>query len=208
MYFAIGAMMCLLQALPGTRLYARMENEGRLISEGSGDNVDGSTNIIPKMDIDLLRQGYRNMLRRIYSPKLYYERIITFLRECEPPRLHIRLDPQNLLALRTRALLEGLAVDTAPQTSALSSGDRAGDLWLSLSPGVRSTRLAKASTDKRRILNLVAIKTEKTKPKRLSKEQRTYIRRLKQVARKAGIAYVPPSRAPRPEELSKKEEQA
>jgi hypothetical protein len=54
----------------------------------------------------------------------------------------------------------------------------------------------------------VAIKTEKTKPKRLSKEQRTYIRRLKQVARKAGIAYVPPSRAPRPEELSKKEEQA
>jgi hypothetical protein len=73
-----------------------MENEGRLISEGSGDNVDGSTNIIPKMDIDLLRQGYRNMLRRIYSPKLYYERIITFLRECEPPRLHIRLDPQNL----------------------------------------------------------------------------------------------------------------
>jgi hypothetical protein len=108
MYFAIGAMMCLLQALPGTRLYARMENEGRLISEGSGDNVDGSTNIIPKMDIDLLRQGYRNMLRRIYSPKLYYERIITFLRECEPPRLHIRLDPQNLLALWRSAYQLGI----------------------------------------------------------------------------------------------------
>ena len=33
-------MVGLLQALPGTQLYARLKNEGRLTSEGSGDNVD------------------------------------------------------------------------------------------------------------------------------------------------------------------------
>jgi hypothetical protein len=61
--------------------------------------VDGSTNIIPKMDIDILRQGYNNLLHQIYSPRLYYERIITFLREYQPPTLRVHLDPQYLLAL-------------------------------------------------------------------------------------------------------------
>jgi hypothetical protein len=35
----------------------------------------------------------------------------------------------------------------------------------------------------------VADKTSKAKPKRLPKGQRTHVRRLKQAARKAGIAY-------------------
>jgi radical SAM superfamily enzyme YgiQ (UPF0313 family) len=95
----VSAMVGLLQAFPGTQLYDRLENEGRLISELSGDNVDGSTNIVPKMDIDVLRQGYRNILHQIYSPKLYYERITTFLREYRPPKLRVHLDPQYLLAL-------------------------------------------------------------------------------------------------------------
>jgi hypothetical protein len=95
----VSAMVGLLQALPGTQLHARLKNEGRLTSEGSGDNVDGSTNIIPKMDIDVLRQGYKNILDQIYSPKLYYERIITFLREYKAPKLRGHLDTQHLLAL-------------------------------------------------------------------------------------------------------------
>jgi radical SAM superfamily enzyme YgiQ (UPF0313 family) len=94
----VSAMVGLLQAFPGTRLYQRLANEGRLISELSGDNVDGSTNIKPKMDIDVLRSGYKNILHQIYSPQLYYERIITFLREYKPPKLGAHLDPQYLLA--------------------------------------------------------------------------------------------------------------
>jgi len=35
----------------------------------------------------------------------------------------------------------------------------------------------------------MADKTSKTKPKRLSKSRRTHVRRLKQVARKAGTAH-------------------
>jgi radical SAM superfamily enzyme YgiQ (UPF0313 family) len=94
----VSAMVGLLQAFPGTQLYDRLRNEGRLTSELSGNNVDGSTNIIPKMDIDVLRNGYKNMLHQIYSPKLYYERITTFLREYKPRKVGLHLDRQYLLA--------------------------------------------------------------------------------------------------------------
>lgn len=94
----VTAMVGLLQAPVGTRLYARMQEEGRLVSEMSGDNVDGSTNIIPKMGLEPLREGYRQLLAHIYSPKFYYERVMTFLREYQPPKIKIRLDLQYLLA--------------------------------------------------------------------------------------------------------------
>lgn len=43
----VTAMVGLLQAPPGTRLYERMKQEGRLLARLSGDNVDGTTNILP-----------------------------------------------------------------------------------------------------------------------------------------------------------------
>ncbi len=95
----VAAMVGLLQAPPGTRLYDRLRREGRLVSELSGDNVDGSTNIIPKMGLEELREGYRRILEEIYAPKLYYERVVTFLREYRPPEISFRLEPQYVLAL-------------------------------------------------------------------------------------------------------------
>ena len=95
----VTAMVGLLQAPPGTRLYERLEQEGRLVNESSGDNVDGSTNIIPKMGLKLLREGYRKILSQIYAPKLYYERVLTFLREYQPPKIKVQLEPQYFLAL-------------------------------------------------------------------------------------------------------------
>ena len=95
----VTAMVGLLQAPPGTRLYARMQQEGRLVSEMSGDNVDGSTNIIPKMGLEPLREGYHQLLEHIYAPKFYYERVLTFLREYQPPKIRTYLDLQYLLAL-------------------------------------------------------------------------------------------------------------
>lgn len=94
----VTAMVGLLQASPGTRLYERMKQEGRVVSEISGDNVDGSTNIIPKMGLDTLRAGYRKILDQIYAPQFYYERVLTFLREYQPPKIRIHLDLQYILA--------------------------------------------------------------------------------------------------------------
>jgi len=95
----VTAMVGLLQAPLGTRLYERMQKEGRLVNEFSGDNVDGSTNIIPRMGLETLREGYREILSHIYAPKFYYERVLTFLREYNPPKIRFHPDPQYILAL-------------------------------------------------------------------------------------------------------------
>ena len=95
----VTAMVGLLQAPLGTRLYERMEKEDRLIKEFSGDNADGTTNIIPRMGLESLREGYRKILNQIYAPKYYYERVRTFLREYHPPRLRLHLELQYVMAL-------------------------------------------------------------------------------------------------------------
>jgi hypothetical protein len=92
-------MVGLLQAPPGTRLYERLKGEGRLVDEMSGDNTDGSTNIIPRMGLETLREGYRKLVDQIYTPQFYYARVMTFLREYQPPKVRLHLEPQYVLAL-------------------------------------------------------------------------------------------------------------
>ena len=94
----VTAMVGLLQAPPGTKLYERLKQEGRLLGHMSGDNVDGTTNIIPRMDLKVLHSGYRNIMCHIYSPKHYYSRIRTFLREYKAPKVQISLDFQRFMA--------------------------------------------------------------------------------------------------------------
>jgi hypothetical protein len=72
--------------MPGTRLHQRLESEGRLLGESSGDNVDGTTNFRPRMDREALHAGYRQVLEYLYAPRPYYRRIRTFLREFRPRR--------------------------------------------------------------------------------------------------------------------------
>jgi radical SAM superfamily enzyme YgiQ (UPF0313 family) len=94
----VTAMVGLLQAPPGTRLYERMKQEGRLLDRLSGDNVDGTTNIVPVMNLDILREGYKSILHYIYAPEPYYQRIKTFLREYQSPEVRAPLDFEYLLA--------------------------------------------------------------------------------------------------------------
>jgi hypothetical protein len=76
-------MVGLLNAPRGTKLYQRLVNEGRLLKGFSGNNTDFSINFIPKMSYQMLFSGYRKVLHTIYSPKYYYERILTLLRNLE-----------------------------------------------------------------------------------------------------------------------------
>jgi radical SAM superfamily enzyme YgiQ (UPF0313 family) len=82
----VTAMVGLLNAPTGTRLYRRLKEEGRLNNSFSGNNTDFSLNFIPKMDYDKLIDGYKNILETIYSPREYYERVKTFLKVYKPPR--------------------------------------------------------------------------------------------------------------------------
>ena len=78
------AMVSLLNALKDTKLYRRLEKEKRLLRNVTGDNTDFSINFIPKMKYETLISGYKNILSTIYSPKYYYERVRTFLRQYNP----------------------------------------------------------------------------------------------------------------------------
>ncbi len=81
----VTAMVGLLNAPPGTRLYHRLKKENRLLpADTSGDNTDGSINFIPNMNREALINGYKNVVKTIYSSKLYYERIKVFLEEYKP----------------------------------------------------------------------------------------------------------------------------
>jgi radical SAM superfamily enzyme YgiQ (UPF0313 family) len=80
----VTAMVGLLNAPPGTRLYERLEKEKRLLKNFSGDQMDCSLNFVPKMNQKVLISGYRHILDTIYSPKQYYARLRTFLREYKP----------------------------------------------------------------------------------------------------------------------------
>ena len=63
------AMVGMLQAIPRTPLYDRLKREGRLVED------DPSLNIVPKqMTRDELREGYWNLLKRLYTPEAYLDR--------------------------------------------------------------------------------------------------------------------------------------
>lgn len=95
----VTAMVGLLQAPIGTRLYERLKGEGRLRGIMSGDNVDGTTNIIPRMNMDVLYKGYKTVINTLYAPKNYYARVKTFLKEIKAPKINIPMDFERFLAL-------------------------------------------------------------------------------------------------------------
>ena len=73
------AMVGLLQAMPGTQLFRRLCKEGRILDMGRGDNTSDQLNFVPEMDAAQLVNGYRSVLKRIYSCDAYYERVKLYL---------------------------------------------------------------------------------------------------------------------------------
>jgi len=71
----VAAMVGLLNAPKNTELYRRLEKEDRLTVDATGNNTDFSMNFRPKMNTSDLLEGYRRIIRNIYSVKPYYERI-------------------------------------------------------------------------------------------------------------------------------------
>jgi radical SAM superfamily enzyme YgiQ (UPF0313 family) len=80
----VTAMVGLLNAPKGTRLYQRLKSENRLTTESTGNNTDFSLNFVPRMNPDTLVNGYKEILNTIYSPRSYYERVKTLLKDYRP----------------------------------------------------------------------------------------------------------------------------
>lgn len=74
------AMVGMLNALPDTQLWKRLEREGRLLgSDATGNNTIATVNFVPKMDVDMLVTGYQRIMRTIYKPSEYYRRALESL---------------------------------------------------------------------------------------------------------------------------------
>jgi radical SAM superfamily enzyme YgiQ (UPF0313 family) len=85
------AMVGLLQAMPGTQLFRRLRGEGRIVDAGGGNNTSLRLNFLPRMDATQLMEGYRSVLKRIYSSGAYYERVKLYLSRTQPkPQKHAR----------------------------------------------------------------------------------------------------------------------
>jgi len=79
------AMVGLLNAPRGTKLYKRLAGEQRLTRPATGDNTDCSINFRPRMGMQNLVTGYQRVIRTIYSQPHYCERILTFLKNYRMP---------------------------------------------------------------------------------------------------------------------------
>lgn len=76
----VTAMVGLLNALPQTRLWQRLKREGRLETESTGNNTDAVLNFKPRLNRDFLQSGYRELVKKLYEPRHYYQRVRTFLK--------------------------------------------------------------------------------------------------------------------------------
>ena len=100
------AMVGLLTALPGTRLYDRLVREGRLLHNPSGNNThDLEMNFIPHQPMERIIQSYRKLLKEIYKPKAYFKRCLKFLNRLPEKIRHVDTCRWGTFSLRNLAIL-------------------------------------------------------------------------------------------------------
>jgi radical SAM superfamily enzyme YgiQ (UPF0313 family) len=75
------AMVGLLAAMPNTQLWRRLQKENRIKGTGyhSGNNIDMHMNFKPVMNEQKLIEGYKRVLKTIFTPAVWYERHLILL---------------------------------------------------------------------------------------------------------------------------------
>jgi radical SAM superfamily enzyme YgiQ (UPF0313 family) len=105
----ISAMVGLLNAPTKSRLYQRLYKEGRILSKMTGDNTDATMNFIPKMNKEVLANGYRDVIRGIYAGKPFYQRIRTFLNDFNPQvKVRTKLTSNKILVMIKSVFIIGV----------------------------------------------------------------------------------------------------
>jgi radical SAM superfamily enzyme YgiQ (UPF0313 family) len=93
------AMIGTVMALPGTKLWRRLKDEGRLLSDSSGNNTIGETNFDPVMGMNALTDGFRELLRSLYTYKNYFARVERFVLNYRPRPVRSRVSFNDIAAL-------------------------------------------------------------------------------------------------------------
>lgn len=82
----VTAMVGILNAPNGSKLFKRLQKENRIVEDTRGNNTDLTTNFIPKMGMEKLVEGYKKIIAGIYSPGEYYKRVGQFIKDFMPKR--------------------------------------------------------------------------------------------------------------------------
>lgn len=94
-------MIGVLQAPFGSELFGKLQAEGRIEGGASGNNTDCQPNFVPKIPMETLVAGYKNLVKEAYSPGECYLRIKAFLREYNIKNRA----PRELSSMQLRAFL-------------------------------------------------------------------------------------------------------
>ena len=108
------AMFSMLQALPNTALWHRLEKEGRLLDRGANINQTTLMNFIPTRPIEDIANEYVNGFYQLYDPKTYLDRTYRYYMKLGIPR-HSgkrKVDSKSIKALLTICWRQGILRDT------------------------------------------------------------------------------------------------
>jgi radical SAM superfamily enzyme YgiQ (UPF0313 family) len=96
----------MLQALPNTALWHRLEKEGRL-REGKNANLNQTTlmNFVPTRPLEDIAREYVDAFSRIYEPKTYLDRVYRHFRMLGAPRHKAPFKFPSLVDLRALAIV-------------------------------------------------------------------------------------------------------
>ena len=105
-------MIGLLMALPNTKLYTRLKEEGRIIEDTTGNNTHHAVlNFKTRMAEEKVYAGYKRVLETLYNPKYYFRRSLELLKRFPASRKKplFRSD-RKLTPTELRAFFRSLAV--------------------------------------------------------------------------------------------------
>lgn len=74
------AMLGLLNAIPNSTFYKRLERDGRISGIANGDNLSLESNIIPVMPKQQLINGFKHVISEIYKPENYFQRVLMLIK--------------------------------------------------------------------------------------------------------------------------------
>jgi radical SAM superfamily enzyme YgiQ (UPF0313 family) len=108
------AMFSMLQALPNTALWHRLEKEGRLLDQGANINQTTLMNFVPTRPIEDIAREYIDGFWRLYDPETYLDRVYRYFMKLGVPK-HSgkrKINAKSLSALLTICWRQGVRRST------------------------------------------------------------------------------------------------
>jgi len=121
------AMMGMLQALPNTAMWTRLEQEGRLIQDSAaakGVNQTNLLNFVPTRPIQDIATEYMEAFSTLYEPNAYIDRVYSYF---------LKLPPQRYRQILREQAANGMGIgDDADQSGSQPAPKKRGMSWVDL----------------------------------------------------------------------------